>query len=69
MDLFTIVAVIALALGVIALHVRLSPVQILLDERAARRRADASRQDAEAAEGTALLSGLRKLHGDYADLI
>jgi hypothetical protein len=69
MDVFTIAAVIALALGVIALHVRLSPLQDLVDERAARRRAGASRQDAEAAEGTALLFGLRKLHGDYAELV
>ena len=69
MDVFTIVAVIAIAVALIAIHIRLSPLQVLLDERTARQRAQANRQDTETTEGAALLIGLRKLHSEYAALV
>jgi hypothetical protein len=42
---------------------------MLPDERTARRRSQASSRDVEGAEVTSLLSGLRKLHADHADLV
>ena len=60
---------VVLALGQLAIFVRLSPLQVLVDERTARQRAQERKGDADATEGTALLRGLRTLHKEQAEIV
>ena len=60
---------VVLALGQLAIFVRLSPLQVLVDERTARQRVQERRGDAEATEGAALLRGLRTLHKDQTEIV